>query len=238
MCFSQDADVIVTDLASAIKQIFPTVPLKYIIRKVIPSIPFTHTIYYSIHCNLQLATKQTRCTFILCLARILFLSMCIYESIVNGDLCFPFQSVSVDFVVATLAGWHSAKWTWNNIFRWATTIRSTKCWPVWWIQSTICMHVWFPWHYLQVNSSLVCDVGTQPVQNVSFGFGGVRKFGPAPSYFWSRRNRFFAHVFQLFSFEILTQFYRDEVAWDIDTIYLSHDTRILNLRDFDHLEPK
>lgn len=32
--------------------------------------------------------------------------------------------------------------------------------------------------------------------------------------------------------------YRDEVAWDIDTIYLSHDTRILNLRDFDHLEPK
>ncbi|XP_065366980.1 F-actin-uncapping protein LRRC16A isoform X3 [Calliphora vicina] len=32
--------------------------------------------------------------------------------------------------------------------------------------------------------------------------------------------------------------YREEVAWDIDTIYLSHDTRILNLRDFDHLEPK
>lgn len=31
---------------------------------------------------------------------------------------------------------------------------------------------------------------------------------------------------------------REEVAWDIDTIYLSHDTRILNLRDFDHLEPK
>ncbi|KAJ6641624.1 F-actin-uncapping protein LRRC16A [Pseudolycoriella hygida] len=32
--------------------------------------------------------------------------------------------------------------------------------------------------------------------------------------------------------------YREEVAWDIDTIYLSHDTRILNLRDFDHLESK
>uniref|UniRef100_A0A1B0CTE4 CARMIL C-terminal domain-containing protein n=1 Tax=Lutzomyia longipalpis TaxID=7200 RepID=A0A1B0CTE4_LUTLO len=32
--------------------------------------------------------------------------------------------------------------------------------------------------------------------------------------------------------------FREEVAWDIDTIYLSHDTRILNLRDFDHLEPK
>ena len=32
--------------------------------------------------------------------------------------------------------------------------------------------------------------------------------------------------------------YREEVAWDIDTIYLSHDNRILNLRDFDHLEPK
>ncbi|KAL7021134.1 hypothetical protein ACKWTF_011771 [Chironomus riparius] len=32
--------------------------------------------------------------------------------------------------------------------------------------------------------------------------------------------------------------YREEVAWDIDTIYLSHDCRILNLRDFDHLEPK
>lgn len=34
------------------------------------------------------------------------------------------------------------------------------------------------------------------------------------------------------------KYYREEVAWDIDTIYLSHDTRILNLRDFDHLEPK
>uniref|UniRef100_T1GQD8 Uncharacterized protein n=1 Tax=Megaselia scalaris TaxID=36166 RepID=T1GQD8_MEGSC len=33
-------------------------------------------------------------------------------------------------------------------------------------------------------------------------------------------------------------FHTEEVAWDIDTIYLSHDTRILNLRDFDHLEPK
>ncbi|KRJ98308.1 F-actin-uncapping protein LRRC16A isoform X5 [Drosophila yakuba] len=32
--------------------------------------------------------------------------------------------------------------------------------------------------------------------------------------------------------------YREEVAWDVDTIYLSHDTRVLNLRDFDHLEPK
>ncbi|XP_064544145.1 F-actin-uncapping protein LRRC16A isoform X4 [Drosophila montana] len=32
--------------------------------------------------------------------------------------------------------------------------------------------------------------------------------------------------------------YREEVAWDVDTIYLSHDTRLLNLRDFDHLEPK
>lgn len=30
---SQNADVILTDLASAIKQIFPTVPLKYIIKK-------------------------------------------------------------------------------------------------------------------------------------------------------------------------------------------------------------
>lgn len=32
--------------------------------------------------------------------------------------------------------------------------------------------------------------------------------------------------------------YREEVAWDIDTIYLSHDNRILNLRDFDHLDSK
>lgn len=30
----QNADVILTDLSSAIKQIFPTVPLRYIIRKV------------------------------------------------------------------------------------------------------------------------------------------------------------------------------------------------------------
>lgn len=32
--------------------------------------------------------------------------------------------------------------------------------------------------------------------------------------------------------------YREEVAWDIDTIYMSHDNRILNLRDFDHLDQK
>lgn len=41
-----------------------------------------------------------------------------------------------------------------------------------------------------------------------------------------------------FNFIYLFGISRDEVAWDIDTIYLSHDTRILNLRDFDHLEPK
>ncbi|XP_063216006.1 F-actin-uncapping protein LRRC16A isoform X3 [Bacillus rossius redtenbacheri] len=32
--------------------------------------------------------------------------------------------------------------------------------------------------------------------------------------------------------------YREEVSWDVDTIYLSHDTRDLCLRDFDHLDPK
>ncbi|XP_026273496.1 F-actin-uncapping protein LRRC16A isoform X3 [Frankliniella occidentalis] len=32
--------------------------------------------------------------------------------------------------------------------------------------------------------------------------------------------------------------YRDEVAWDVDTIYLSHDTRELSLKDFDHLDSK
>ncbi|XP_043201316.1 F-actin-uncapping protein LRRC16A-like isoform X2 [Amphibalanus amphitrite] len=32
--------------------------------------------------------------------------------------------------------------------------------------------------------------------------------------------------------------YRDEVAWDVDTIYLSHDSRELSLQDFDHLDPK
>lgn len=32
--------------------------------------------------------------------------------------------------------------------------------------------------------------------------------------------------------------YREEVAWDVDTIYLSHDNKVLNLKDFDHLEPK
>ncbi|KAK8386964.1 hypothetical protein O3P69_017970 [Scylla paramamosain] len=32
--------------------------------------------------------------------------------------------------------------------------------------------------------------------------------------------------------------YREEVAWDVDTIYLSHDTRELYLHDFDYLEQK
>ncbi|XP_076044429.1 F-actin-uncapping protein LRRC16A-like isoform X19 [Oratosquilla oratoria] len=32
--------------------------------------------------------------------------------------------------------------------------------------------------------------------------------------------------------------YREEVAWDVDTIYLSHDTRELYLHDFDYLDQK
>ncbi|CAH1398119.1 unnamed protein product [Nezara viridula] len=32
--------------------------------------------------------------------------------------------------------------------------------------------------------------------------------------------------------------YREEVSWDVDTIYVSHNTRELSLKDFDHLEPK
>jgi len=32
--------------------------------------------------------------------------------------------------------------------------------------------------------------------------------------------------------------YREEVAWDVDNIYMSHDTRELYLHDFDYLEPK
>lgn len=32
--------------------------------------------------------------------------------------------------------------------------------------------------------------------------------------------------------------FRDEVAWDVDTIYLSQDTKELSLADFDHLESK
>lgn len=30
--------------------------------------------------------------------------------------------------------------------------------------------------------------------------------------------------------------YREEVAWDVDTIYLSHDSKELSLLDFDHLD--
>ncbi|CAE1321050.1 LRRC16 [Acanthosepion pharaonis] len=32
--------------------------------------------------------------------------------------------------------------------------------------------------------------------------------------------------------------YRDDVAWDVDTIYLSHDTKELRLKDFDHLQSR
>lgn len=32
--------------------------------------------------------------------------------------------------------------------------------------------------------------------------------------------------------------YREEVAWDVDTIYLSQDTKELCLKDFEHLDPK
>lgn len=32
--------------------------------------------------------------------------------------------------------------------------------------------------------------------------------------------------------------FRAEVAWDIDTIYLAHDIRMLHLKDFDHLEQR
>ncbi|XP_045567055.1 F-actin-uncapping protein LRRC16A-like [Salmo salar] len=30
--------------------------------------------------------------------------------------------------------------------------------------------------------------------------------------------------------------YREEVQWDVDTIYLTQDTRDLSLQDFSHLE--
>ena len=32
--------------------------------------------------------------------------------------------------------------------------------------------------------------------------------------------------------------YREEVAWDVDTIYFSHDTRELALTDFEHLDQR
>ena len=32
--------------------------------------------------------------------------------------------------------------------------------------------------------------------------------------------------------------YREEVAWDVDTIYYSHDTHELALADFEHLEQR
>jgi len=32
--------------------------------------------------------------------------------------------------------------------------------------------------------------------------------------------------------------YREEVAWDVDTIYLSQDTKELSLKDFEHLDAK
>lgn len=32
--------------------------------------------------------------------------------------------------------------------------------------------------------------------------------------------------------------YRDEVAWDVDTIYHAHNNREFCLQDFDHLEPR
>lgn len=54
-CFiRQDADVIVTDLASAIKQIFPTVPLKYIIRKVSHSFCTLHLIFVIWNCSISI----------------------------------------------------------------------------------------------------------------------------------------------------------------------------------------
>ncbi|XP_055315932.1 F-actin-uncapping protein LRRC16A isoform X4 [Sitodiplosis mosellana] len=107
--FSSDADVIVTDLASAIKQIFPTVPLKYIIRKI----------------DIQPSEREA----------------------IFSDELRPSDP--------------------RNVGPCGGFSRQYAC---------------------------MCD------------FHGIT--------------------------------YRDEVAWDIDTIYLSHDTRILNLRDFDHLEPK
>ncbi|XP_037044031.1 F-actin-uncapping protein LRRC16A isoform X5 [Bradysia coprophila] len=107
--FSSNADVILTDLASAIKQIFPTVPLKYIIRKV----------------EIQPAERET----------------------IFSDELRPSDPRNVG-----------------------------------------------PCGGFSTQYACMCD------------FHGVP--------------------------------YREEVAWDIDTIYLSHDTRILNLRDFDHLESK
>ena len=33
-------------------------------------------------------------------------------------------------------------------------------------------------------------------------------------------------------------YFREEVAWDVDTIYFSHDTHELCLADFEHLDQR
>ena len=37
---------------------------------------------------------------------------------------------------------------------------------------------------------------------------------------------------------IKTFCFREEVAWDVDTIYFSHDTHELSLADFEHLDQR
>lgn len=47
----------------------------------------------------------------------------------------------------------------------------------------------------------------------------------------------FSQMYQ-FMCDLHNQSYMEEVAWDIDTIYLSQDSKELSLNDFDHLEAK
>lgn len=161
---SQDADVIVTDLASAIKQIFPTVPLKYIIRKVNALGGFA-LIWCTIIFNLPLNNRR------------IFLSSKVEIQPSDRETIFSDELRPSDPRNVGPCGGFSRQYA--------------------------CM----------------CDF-----HGIAYRYGLI-----LVDFSTFNRNLILIFVILL---------YRDEVAWDIDTIYLSHDTRILNLRDFDHLEPK
>lgn len=166
--FCQDADVIVTDLASAIKQIFPTVPLKYIIRKVM-----CHTLIHRMHSCVVVINADPLSFCIYLLPSPMFVVRRLKFSQVNVKQYFP---MSCDHPIREM------------------------------LDHAVAL----------VDNMRACVISMASLTgNCTFG-------------------RFFSLLFV----QIRWCFFRDEVAWDIDTIYLSHDTRILNLRDFDHLEPK
>lgn len=109
---------------------------------------------------------------------------------------------------------------------------------VWLIQDDfkpVCVLKDIHFHFVPPLRHIIRKVDIQPAKRMQqldelerATLGGTRDMGPC--------GGFSTQYMCMCDYHALP--YREEVAWDVDTIYLSHDTRELYLHDFDYLEQK